>query len=137
MSHMRGARGTAARPQFPIKLKTVALKERSLGKRAAFLLPSLKLKDRNESGTAIEQDVHRFLIEQFGGYTATVGNLFGYWKDAQGNDSYGEHRLFTVALQDEARLPALKQYLGNLATQMGEECIYFEAGDSVILVYAG
>jgi hypothetical protein len=109
--------------------------EKSLGMRAAFLLPSLKLKSKAQSGQTFEHEIHRFLISRFDGYTAAAGNLFGYWKDRAGSDSYGEHRQFTVALVDDSRLPELKNYLSQLARELGEECVYLETGDRVALVY--
>ena len=110
--------------------------EQSLGTRATFLLPSLKLKGSTaEEGSNVEQSVHRFLLARFDGYTATASNLFGYWKDRAGNDSYGEHRQFSVALTDEAKLPELKKYLSRLASEMDEECIYLETGGSASLIY--
>ena len=110
--------------------------ERSLGTRAAFLLPSLKLKGLTAAeGPTFEQSVHNFLLTHFDGYTATAGNLFGFWKDAGGKDSYGEHRQFNVALTDERKLPELKEYLANLAHRMDEECIYLETGGSATLIY--
>jgi len=90
--------------------------ERSLGVRAAFLLPSLKLKGVADGGSTIEQSVHQFLLAHFDGYTATSSNLFGYWINQAGNDSYGEHSQFSVALNNEAKLPNLKKYLSTLAT---------------------
>src|SRR5947208_2761114 len=98
--------------------------ERSLGTRAAFLLPSLKLKGQYDSNCTFEQEIHRFLMTTFEGYTAAAGNLFGYWRDENGKDSYGEHRQFTVALADDTRLPLLKQYLSGLAAKLDEECVY-------------
>lgn len=109
--------------------------ERSLGTRAAFLLPSLKLKGLTSGGATFEQSVHEFLLARFDGYTATGSNLFGYWKDEGGGNSYGEHRLFSVALVDEKKLPELKAYLATLARQMDEECIYLETGGSATLIY--
>jgi hypothetical protein len=111
-------------------------RERGLGTRAAFLLPSLKLKAHAGEGGTIEQSVHEFLLANFDGYTAASGNLFGYWKDQNGNDSYGEHRQFTVGLIDDSKLPKLKQYLARLAKEMQEECIYLETGGSASLIYS-
>jgi hypothetical protein len=71
--------------------------ERSLGTRATFLLPSLKLKGRTPDGQTFEHSVHKFLLAHFDGYRATSSNLFGYWKEPGGNDSDGEHRQFSVA----------------------------------------
>ncbi|MFL6446826.1 MAG: hypothetical protein ACJ746_03970 [Bryobacteraceae bacterium] len=109
--------------------------ERSLGTRVSFLLPSLKLKGIAEGGSTLEQSVHQFLVTQFDGYTATSSNLFGYWKDEAGNDSYGEHRQFSVALKQDEKLPELKKYLSSLASQMDEECIYLDTGGSATLIY--
>jgi hypothetical protein len=109
--------------------------ERTLGTRAAFLLPSLKLKSLTPDGQTYEHSVHRFLLRHFDGYTATASNLFGYWKDEHGNDSYGEHRQFSVALTEESKLPKLKNYLSTLASQMDEDCIYLETGGSATLIY--
>jgi hypothetical protein len=110
--------------------------ERELGQRAAFLLPSLKLKGRSGSGSLFEEDIHTFLMDRFDGYTAAAGNLFGYWKEDNGQESYGEHRQFTVALTGDGKIEELKAYLGRLAREMDEECIYLEAGDRVSLIYA-
>jgi len=109
--------------------------ERSLGTRAAFLLPSLKLKGHTQDGQTFEHSVHHFLLRHFDGYTATASNLFGYWKDERGDDSYGEHRQFSVALIEESKLPELKKYLSTLAGQMDEDCIYLETGGSATLIY--
>ena len=45
--------------------------ETPLGKNVRFLLPSLKLKHPSTNGDTIEHCVHLFLIDHFGGYTAT------------------------------------------------------------------
>ena len=92
-----------------------------------FLLPSLKLKEPTRDGSSPESRLHDFLMKNFGGYTAQAGNIFGYWKDAAGADSYGEHREFTVSLADEAKVPMLKDYLALVARELDEECIYLQA----------
>jgi hypothetical protein len=63
------------------------VRERNLGAPAVFLLPSLKLKEPAPSGISGEVRLHRFLMDNFGGYTAQAGNIFGYWRDDSGNDS--------------------------------------------------
>ncbi|MDP9038840.1 MAG: hypothetical protein M3O02_06120 [Acidobacteriota bacterium] len=112
------------------------VRERRLGRSIRFLLPSLKLKQRLPGGGTIEQEVHGFLVERFGGYTAASGNLFGYWKDDAGDDSYGEHREFTVALAGDELLGELKRFLSELAGKLEEECLYLEEGEEALLVYA-
>ena len=84
--------------------------EQNLGTPAVFLLPSLKLREPPHSGPSVEASLHAFLMENFGGYTAQAGNIFGYWRDEKGNDSYGEHREFTVALVDDSKMPVLKSF---------------------------
>src|SRR3954467_5601106 len=86
----------------------MSFREEKLGTAAVFLLPSLKLKEPPREGSSPEIRLHTFLMDNFGGYTAQAGNIFGYWRDPSGKDSYGEHREFTVALSEEAKLPLLK-----------------------------
>lgn len=115
--------------------------EQSLGKTAVFLLPSLKLKERRaagnsvEAGTSVEEEVHRFLLDNFGGYTAAAGNIFGYWKDRNNKESYGEHREFTVALLEDSKLGALKEFLARIAVELDEQSIYLEAGGYSSLIF--
>ena len=112
-------------------------REKPLGKNVRFLLPSLKLKEPCASGETVEQSVHTFLMEQFGGYTATAATVCGYWREADGGYSYGEHREFTVALPHGEGLSALKEFLGRTAQVLGEKCLYVEVAGEGILLYDG
>lgn len=112
------------------------VREKTMGQVARFLLPSLKLKQAGREARNLEEEVHRFLTEHFGGYTAASGNLFGYWKDDSGREQYGEHRVFTVALPEAGRLGELKEFLAQTAAAMREECLYLELGGEALLVYA-
>jgi hypothetical protein len=109
--------------------------EQPLGKNVRFLLPSLKLKQPAGGGDTVEQRVHVFLMEHFGGYTATSANLFGYWKEEDGEHTYGEHREFVVALPNDMGLPELKDFLGRTARMLGEKCLYFEVAGVAVLLY--
>ena len=109
-------------------------RERELGKAVSFLLPSLKLKEPSLNGPLVENRLHNFLMDNFGGYTAQAGNIFGYWR-VDGCDSYGEHREFSVATRDDSQFPLLKEFLAGLARDIKEECIYFRAGDAASLLY--
>jgi hypothetical protein len=111
--------------------------ETPLGKNVRFLLPSLKLKQPSTNGETIEHAVHVFLMENFGGYTATSANLFGYWKEEDGGHTYGEHREFVVALPDDKGLPELKEFLGLTARTLGEKCLYVEVAGVAVLLYGG
>lgn len=109
--------------------------EKPLGRNVRFLLPSLKLMQPSHNGDTVEQTVHHFLLEHFGGYTATSANLFGFWKVESGGQLYGEHREFVVALPDDQGLPELKAFLGRIARQLGEDCLYVEVAGQAILLY--
>jgi hypothetical protein len=112
-------------------------REEPIGKTATFLVPSLKLKKRSRSRQTLEEKIHRYLLRRFGGYTAAAGNIFGYWKDARGREFYGEHKEYKVALLEDRHVPELKRFIGELAAEMREECIYMEAGKEAFFIYAG
>jgi hypothetical protein len=106
-----------------------------LGEAAVFLLPSLKLKKR-VGGAPIEEKVHRFLVETFGGYTAAAGSIFGYWVDEQGQHSYGEHRQFLVAVDGGEKTARLTRFLAEIGRELEEESIFLAIGNVVYLVGA-
>lgn len=109
----------------------------SLGRMAVFLLPSLKLKRRQRLGRSYEEVVHHFLMKHFGGYTASAGNIFGFWRDDEsGREYYGEHREYKVSFRGRDRVAMLQQFLSRLAAQLGEETIYLEYGEDAWLVCA-
>ena len=102
---------------------------------AVFLLPSLKLKQRDADGLAVEDRIHRFLIGNFAGYTVETGNILGFWRDQAGHEHYGEHRLFRVAFAGKDRIPALEAFLAGVAADIGERSIYLETGHDAWLIY--
>lgn len=110
-------------------------REQHLGSTAAFLLPSLKLKQLASDGVSNETRLHTFLMEHFGGYTAQAGNIFGYWRIAPGMDEYGEHREFSVAFADATKVALLKEFLAMMASDLHEVCIYLSVGDEASLIY--
>jgi len=76
----------------------------SLGRMATFLLPSLKLKQRDDKNRTVEDRLHDFLLKNFEGYTVAGGNIFGYWKDNLGTTHYGEHKEYKVAFKGKERI---------------------------------
>jgi hypothetical protein len=110
--------------------------EQPLGKNVRFLLPSLKLKEPCPGGGTIEQSVHSFLVEHFGGYTASSATVSGYWREDDGSHSYGEHREFTVALPHDRGLPDLKRFLAQTARRLCESCLYVEVAGCAVLLYS-
>jgi hypothetical protein len=116
---------------------TISPRIDSLGRMAVFLLPSLKLKQREKLGRTYEEIVHQFLMKHFGGYTASAGNIFGFWRnEASGREWYGEHREYKVSFRGRDRVAMLQRFLARLAEDLGEESIYLEYGEDAWLVYA-
>lgn len=108
-----------------------------LGRMAVFLLPSLKLKQRRRRGRSYEEVVHHFLLKHFGGYTASAGNIFGFWRDDEtGREYYGEHREYKVSFRGRERVAMLQHFLSKLARELAEDTIYLEYGEDAWLVHA-
>lgn len=109
-----------------------------LGRRALFLVPSIKVYNPKYSKTrqSVAKAVHDFLLETFGGYTCASGNIYGYFFSESAQ--YDELREFRVAFkEDEARtkVPMLQEFLAFLCEDIGEECIYLECGEDAVLIY--
>lgn len=111
-------------------------KQERLGPIAAVLLPIEKLKDTSPHGRPYEREIHDYLVGHFNGYTVSSGNISGHWKDDSGRDHYGEHREYKVALPNKESATELQDYLAQLASEMGEECIYAEFGAEIFLIYS-
>lgn len=103
--------------------------EKKLGPMANFLLPSLKLRQRE-----LQREVEDTLLEKFGGFTVTSGAISGYWLDEHGDPMYGEHQEYKVAVRERA--DELKSYLAELCRKLDEDCIYLEVGDSAYFISA-
>jgi hypothetical protein len=113
-----------------------SLRVESLGRMAVFLLPSLKMKQK-KLGKSYEEIVHHFLMKRFGGYTASAGNIFGFWHDEKTRrDYYGEHKEYKVSFRGRNRVMMLQRFLSRVAGELGEESIYLEYGEDAWLVYA-
>jgi hypothetical protein len=74
-----------------------------LGKRAMFLIPSVKVYNQKYSKTrqSVAKTVHNFLIGTFGGYTCTSGNIYGYFTSE--STEYDELREFRVAFKEDEK----------------------------------
>lgn len=112
----------------------------SLGRRATFLIPSVKVynKKYSKSRRSIAKKIHRFLTRTFGGYTCASGNIYGYFSGFNGPNEYDELREFRVAFKEDERktkVPKLQRFLARLCEDIGEECIYLECGEDAMVVY--
>ena len=105
----------------------------NLGRPAVFLIPSHKLR-QEVNGGLIETRFHRFLIEQFGSYTMTILPYFGYWR-GEDRVHLDECRQYEVSFEGKEKIPVLAAELAKIALLIGEECIYFKAGQYTSLIY--
>ncbi len=111
-----------------------------LGKRAMFLIPSVKVYNRkySKSKKSMAKAIHKFLTKTFGGYTCVSGNLFGFFDGKDSPTEYDELREFRVAFKEDemrTKVPKLQKFLAKLCANIGEECIYLECGEDAMLVY--
>ena len=111
----------------------------SLGRRALFLIPSIKVYNPrySKSRQSVAKTIHNFLTQIFGGYTCASGNIYGYFKSASVAE-YDELREFRVAFKEDekkTKVPRLQEFLAAIWEDIGEECIYLECGEDAMLVY--
>ena len=109
-----------------------------LGKRAMFLIPSVKVynKKYSKSGQNVARLIHDFLSQTFNGYTCASGNIYGYFTSE--TTEYDELRELRVAFKEDekrTKVPMLQNFLAALCADIGEECIYLECGEDAMLVY--
>lgn len=112
------------------------VKAELLGQTGAMLLPLEKLLEKSPRGVPFEREVHEFLLTNFNGYTVASGNISGHWSDQAGRDHYGEHRQYQVALPGREAIRSLEVFLATLASELAEDCIYFELAGEIYLIYA-
>lgn len=111
-----------------------------LGKRATFLIPSIKVYNSkySKTGQSVSKNIHHFLTETFSGYTCASGNIYGYFAGIEKME-YDELREFRVAFKEDekkTKVPLLQEFLAGICEDIGEECIYLECGeDHAMLIY--
>lgn len=98
-----------------------------LGRMAVFLVPSHKMKNKCGEKT-VEDFLHLFIQRRIGAWTYTLSPVAGIWTNEYGKIFYDECREYKVAFLGKERVPALLEVLAAVAKEIGEECIYVEAG---------
>lgn len=106
------------------------VRKESLGRMAVFLVPAKKLED------GIGERIERFLLDEYGGYTASTTNSTGWWKDDKGQRHYDLHRQYKASFPGKERIARLESFLADIARDTGEDCIYLETGEDAWLIYA-
>lgn|GEM_PF-1790288 len=105
-----------------------------LGRPAVFFLPAKKLSMKIGRLT-VEEHLKRFLVCAFGAFTNTRISSFGFWKDQSQKIVYDECCIYEVSFVGKDKIPALLEEIARIAHVIGEECIYFKAGQYSSLIY--
>ena len=105
-----------------------------LGRSAIFLIPENKLA-LNIGGEKVEQHLWNFLVTNFGAFTFSVVSNYGVWIGGRAIVYADVSRLYDVSFTGKERISILGEKLAEIAKVVGEECIYFKAGQYTALVY--
>ena len=114
--------------------RLLGYKRSSLGTPSVFYLPAKKI--NSEHNLAIRNELHEFLLSEFGGYTAERGDIHGYWIDGTSIE-YDENVKYTVALGDTSKIKVLELFVADIGRRLGEKAIYFETGKDSWLIHTG
>lgn len=100
-----------------------------IGRSATFLIPNIKLGSifKNKS---IRERIHDFISQHYGSYHIPSEQVLGFWKGAFD----GDHTMFVVSFPGKENIPKLEDFLETLAHFMGEEAIFFQAGQENWLI---
>ena len=116
-----------------VEFRDKSFKIVNLGRPAVFFIPLKKLKGGR--GIRIRQDLHLFLITQFGAYSASLVPSFGFWRDASKATITDKCIVFEVSFDGKEKIPVLVKKLAELALGIKEDCIYLKTGQYSCLVY--
>ena len=105
----------------------------NLGRPAVFLIPAKKLK--GEVGIRARQELHLFLISQFGAYSTSLVPNFGFWRDSLKRMMSDKCVVYEVSFVGKHKIPLLLEKLSELALTLKEECVYVKTGQYSCLVY--
>ena len=108
-----------------------------LGRAAAFLIPESKLNfliDRID-GESVGLHLANFLTQNFKAFTFCQVPYFGIWINGQEAIFADKCRLYEVSFDGKEKISVLGEKLAEIAKIIGEECIYFKAGQYSALVY--
>lgn len=101
-----------------------------------FLVPLTRDDTKQPHAASLWNELHRTLLERFGGYTATKSGceLSGVWKTDDGDVIFDQSVEFRVAVASPG---VLMELLPRLAAEFGQQCLYVkQSSPAARLVYA-
>ena len=105
-----------------------------LGRAAVFLIPEGKL-NLLIDGETVGLHLGNFLAQNFKAFTFCQVPYFGIWINGQEAIFADKCRLYEVSFDGKEKISVLGEKLAEIAKIIGEECIYFKAGQYSALVY--
>ncbi len=112
------------------------LKIIDLGRPAVFLIPVTKIKVALPSGTTLEEHLKGILLKEFGAFSVTELPYVGLWRNNERDLICDRCLRYEVSFVGQERIPHLMGVLARTAALIGEECIYFLAGEDACLIMA-
>ena len=105
-----------------------------LGRTAIFLIPMGKLNFKMNSGQTVAEHLREFLSDEFGAFTTPSVASHGVYVNDDKVVYQDECQIYEVSFLGKERIPMLMKKLAEIATAIGEECIYLRAGQYSSLV---
>lgn len=106
-----------------------------LGSTMRFLLPSVKLEQRDLMQRSVRERVDDFLRANCSGRSRLVTTVEGWWKDESGRELYGEYREYRVSLEAEADVDRLNAFLAEIAVELGESFVCCVLNNAAYLIF--
>jgi len=106
----------------------------NLGRPAVFLIPSHKMRVKM-GDQAVEEALHEFLAQKYGAFTTTLLPLFGFWQNGKKEIDYDECRQYEVSFPGKEHIPPLIEFLAKICQAIGEDCLYFKAGQYACTIW--
>ncbi len=107
----------------------------NIGRPAQFLLPLQKVSLGFSEDETVEENLHKFLCDEFGAFSTTNFPTAGFWRNDGNKIVYDECRQYEVSFLGKEKIPKLLNKLAEIAKLIEEDCLYFKAGQYTCLVY--
>ena len=107
-----------------------------LGRPAVFLLPFGKARSCMIGKLTVSADICQFLLDKFGAFTVTELPYVGLWRNNEKDLICDRCLKYEVSFVGPERIPVLMERLARIAGHIGEDCIYFKAGEDTCLIMA-
>jgi hypothetical protein len=85
--------------------------------------------------STIEAYLEHFLTKTFGAFSSFRAHNYGFWENADRKVVYDECSVYEISFLGKERIPKLLEKLAEIAVLIGEDCIYFKAGQYACTIH--